>query len=260
MRIVFKVLIIFLVLTAASCRSKKGISDNFIAKPLSVDKIVNNYNQNIFQQNTVKAIIKVVYQDRKTEQSFIANLRMEKDKAIWITATILGIPLVKALITPEKVSYYEKINETYFEGDFSVLSDWLGTELDFNKLQNLLLGQTISPIDNKNFEVSLNENSHLLQHHTIQQLFSFLYWINPQHFKLDKQLIIQPYKEQYLSIVYKKYDLINNEYFPNTIIIEAVESQKLTKIKLDFKTVEFNELLTFPFEIPNGYKPVRLNK
>lgn len=259
MQKVFKFLIIFLLVAVTSCRSKKAISDNFIAKPLSVEKIVKNYNQNTFQQNTVKARIKVDYRDHKIEQSFIANLRMEKDKTIWITATILGIPLVKALITPEKVSYYEKINETYFEGDFTVLSDWLGIELNFDKIQNLLLGQTISPIDNKNFEVTLDENSHLLKHHTIQQLYSFLYWINPQHFRLNKQLIIQPYKEQYLSVVYKKYDLINNEYFPNTIIIEAVESQKLTKIELNFKTVEFNELLTFPFEIPNGYKPVRLN-
>jgi hypothetical protein len=259
MRIVFKVLIIFLVLTATSCRSKKAVTDNFIAKPITIDKIVKNYNQNTFQKNTVKARIKVDYRDQKTEQSFIANLRMEKDKAIWITATILGIPLVKALITPDKVSYYEKINETYFEGDFAVLSDWLGTELDFDKLQNLLLGQAISQLDNNNFEVSLDENAHLLKQHTNQQLFSFLYWINPQHFRLNKQLIIQADKEQYLSVVYKKYDLINNEYFPNTIIIEAVESQKLTKIELDFKSVEFNELLTFPFEIPNGYKPVQLN-
>lgn len=259
MRIVFKVLIISLVLITTSCGSKKAIADHFIAKPLSVDKIVKNYHQNIFQKNTVKARIKVDYHDQKTAQSFIANLRMEKDKAIWITATVLGIPLVKALITPEKVSYYEKINETYFEGDFTVLSDWLGTELDFEKLQNLLLGQTISPIDNKNFEVSLDENAYMMKHHTIQQMISFLYWINPQHFRVNKQMVIHPYKEQYLSVVYKKYDVINNEYFPNTIVIEAVESQKLTKIELEFKTVEFNELLTFPFEIPNGYKPVQLN-
>lgn len=259
MRIVLIILGIFLSLTATSCRSKKAITDNFTAKSLAVDKIVKNYNQNTFQQNSVKARIKVDYKDGKTEQSFIANLRMEKDKTIWITATVLGIPLVKAIITPEKVSYYEKINETYFEGDFTVLSNWLGAELNFDKIQNLLLGQTISPIDHKNVEVSIDENAHLLKQHTNQQLYSFLYWINPQHFRLNKQMVIQAYKEQYLSVIYKKYDLLNQEYFPNTIIIEAVESEKLTKIKLDFKSVEFNELLTFPFEIPNGYKPVRLN-
>ncbi|MDP2089262.1 MAG: DUF4292 domain-containing protein [Flavobacteriaceae bacterium] len=259
MRIVFIVLWAFLVLTATSCRSKKVIAENFTAKPLSVENVVKNYQQNNFDQNTIKAKINVDYQDTKTAQSFVANLRMEKDKTIWITGTVLGIPLVKALITPEKVSYYEKINETYFEGDFTVLSDWLGVELDFDKIQNLLLGQAISSLDNKNYEVSIDENAHLLKHHTNQQLISFLFWINPQHFKLDKQLIIQPYKNKYLSVVYKNYYFINKEYFPNKMIIEAVESDHLTKIKLDFKLVEFNEPLTFPFEIPNGYKLIQLN-
>ena len=47
------------------------------------------------------------------------------------------------MITPSKVSYYEKINNTYFEGDFSMLSNWLGTDLNLNKVQNLFLGKAI---------------------------------------------------------------------------------------------------------------------
>jgi hypothetical protein len=31
-----------------------------------------------------------------------------------------------------------KIKGTYFEGDFSALSQWLGTDLDYSKIQNLL--------------------------------------------------------------------------------------------------------------------------
>jgi hypothetical protein len=49
--------------------------------------------------------------------------------------------MAKASITPTSVSYYEKIKGTYFEGDFSALSQWLGTDLDFNKIQNMLLGE-----------------------------------------------------------------------------------------------------------------------
>ena len=54
--------------------------------------------------------------------------------------------MAKAMITPTKVSYYEKINNTYFEGDFSMLSNWLGTDLDFNKVQNLFLGKAIDDL------------------------------------------------------------------------------------------------------------------
>ena len=32
---------------------------------------------------------------------------------------------------------YNKLDNTYFDGDYGYLSDMLGTELDFKKLQNL---------------------------------------------------------------------------------------------------------------------------
>jgi hypothetical protein len=47
--------------------------------------------------------------------------------------------MAKASITPTSVSYYG----TYFEGDFSALSQWLGTDLDYNKIQNMLLGEPL---------------------------------------------------------------------------------------------------------------------
>ena len=62
-------------------------------------------------------------------------MRMEKDQKILIMSTPISV--VKALITPEKVSFYNKLDNTYFEGDFKYLSDLLGTDLDFEKVQNL---------------------------------------------------------------------------------------------------------------------------
>jgi hypothetical protein len=46
----------------------------------------------------------------------------------------------KSIDNSNSVSYYEKIKGTYFEGDFSV-SQWLGTDLDYSKIQNLLVGK-----------------------------------------------------------------------------------------------------------------------
>jgi len=257
MKLLVRVLLISLVLITSSCKSKKVIRDNYTATPLAVEKIVKNYHQNAFNHQTVKAKIKVDYKNNTSEQSFIANLRMEKDKTIWITATVLGIPLVKAFITPDKVSYYEKINETYFEGDFSMLSEWLGTPLDFIKIQNMIVGQAVSDFDTTN-EVSIDRNAHLIKSTSSQDLYSFLFWVNPQHFRLDRQMALQSDKNEQLSVTYKKYELINNEYFPSLILIEAIDQEKSIKIELDFKSIEFNESLSFPFEIPDGYKPLRM--
>ena len=48
--------------------------------------------------------------------------------------------------TRDVFSYYEKISGEYFEGNFSSLSQFLGTDLDFNKIQNLVLGRAMDDL------------------------------------------------------------------------------------------------------------------
>src|SRR5690606_14237698 len=84
-----------------------------------------------------------VYETEDRSQSITVSLRMEKDKIIWVKASILGITIAKVLITPDSVGYYETIGKTYFEGDFTLLGEWLGTPINFQQAQNLLLGQSI---------------------------------------------------------------------------------------------------------------------
>jgi hypothetical protein len=49
----------------------------------------------------------------------------------------------------------KKIKGTYFEGDFSALSQWLGTDLDYNKIQNMLLGEPLDDLSKGKYKESL---------------------------------------------------------------------------------------------------------
>ena len=133
-----------------SCKTKK-VATNTTIMSMSTKKIIKNHYSNSFEKKTIKARIKAKYQDKKNTQSLVIKLRMEKDKAIWMSGTMLGIPLAKVLITPNRVMYYEKIKKTYFDGDFELLSNFLGTEVDFEKLQNLLIGQTIFDLTDERY-------------------------------------------------------------------------------------------------------------
>ena len=57
---------------------------------------------------------------------------MEKDKVIWLSAP-LGI--ARMMITPDQVAFYNKRDNTYFDGDYSLLSDFVGFDLDFLKFR-----------------------------------------------------------------------------------------------------------------------------
>jgi len=136
-----KIVLIFLVIFT-SCKSNKRAVDANINN-ISTKKIINNHYNSNFDQKTINAKINAKFKDDKTSVSFSIKLRLEKDKTIWMSATKFGFPVAKVKITPNRVVYYEKMKRTFFDGDFSLLSEWLGTELDYEKVQNILLGQAV---------------------------------------------------------------------------------------------------------------------
>ena len=179
---------------------------------------------------------------------------MEKDKTIWISK--LGI--VKALVTPTRVAFYNKLDGTYFDGDFSYLSKLLGTELDFEKVQNILLGETIYKVDDKTYDISTHEKSYVLQPKEQRELFEIFFLINPLHFKADSQQITQIKKQRILEIDYLTYQKVDKQTLPENIKVIAVEGESEMKIYLELKNVKLDQKISFPFVIPSGYEEIKL--
>lgn len=220
-------------------------------------KLLKEYDNSIFSEKTVQAKIKLDYQDPKQSQRVTIRLRMKKDEVIWMSASFLGFPVAKVKITPTKVQYYEKIKKTYFDGDFSLLSSVLGREINFQQLQNIFLGQSLMSL-NSQFTSETDGKSLKLTPKNQDELFDIFYWINPSHFKLDKQEINATKEKQILTIDYTAYQNISNTYFPKTIVIDAIQPKQTTHLEMDFRNVEFNTNLKYTFNIPSGYKEIKL--
>ena len=246
----------------ASCKSTKSTTSNSSIISMSPKKVINKHYEGEFDNKTISARIKAKYQDRKNSQVFIIKLRLEKDKAIWMTAVIpvVNIPVAKVLITPDRVAYYEKINKTYFDGDFGLLSNFLGTEVDYEKIQNLLLGQPIMNMKDKKYAVDIDQTSYMLEPKKQEELFDLFFWLNPTNFKLDKQEVRQSIDQKRLTISYKEYQKVDNIFFPKIIQVNAVAKAKITLLDLEYRTVEFDKKVSFPFRIPSGYKEIKLDE
>ncbi len=249
------ILVISVLLT--SCKTKKVVTNTTVMS-MSTKKIIKNHYSNSFEKKTIKAKVKAKYQDKKNTQSLTIKLRMEKDKSIWMSGTYLGFPVAKVLITPNRVMYYEKIKKTYFDGDFRLLSNFLGTEVDFEKLQNLLIGQAILNLKDKRYTSEVEGTSYLIEPKRQEELFDILFWLNPSTFKVNKQEIRQPIEQKKLTVSYTEYQKISDEVFPKKINLIAIDKTKRTLLDLEYRAVVFDEKVTFPFKIPSGYKEIKL--
>ncbi|WP_303316515.1 DUF4292 domain-containing protein [Flavivirga abyssicola] len=255
MKIRSQLTLVLLVLLIFNCKSSRTIVAGEANYKLSTKQLIKENAKQAPSFKTLRSTLKITYVQGEDSQTHSVSFRAKKDEALWISATF---SIVKALVTPKKVSFYNKLDNTYFDGDYKYLSDLLGTELDFQKVQNLLLGETIFDLKEGNYKASVDDKLYILQPKKQRELFEIFFLLDPSHFKVKSQQISQPKEFRHLQIDYLSHQEVEKQILPEKIKVIALETNQETIINLEFKNVSLNEELRFPFKIPSGFKEIKL--
>ncbi|MEN8886439.1 MAG: DUF4292 domain-containing protein [Winogradskyella sp.] len=248
--IVSGVLLVLLV----GCKSAKSVvASGTASDKVSAKQVIKQHQKNEADFKTMQAKVKIEFIQGERAQGLTFSFRMEKDKVIWLSAPF---GLARIMITPKEVRFYNKSDNTFFEGDYELLSDFVGIALDFNKVQNILLGQAIFNLRDQAHTVSVNNTSYLLQPKKQNELLDLIYLINPSHFKMDSLQLAQQLEKRILQIAYASYQEVNKQVIPKDIRIVAVEDSEEVAVTMEFKSVALNDELRFPFKMPSGYKEI----
>lgn len=252
--------ILVLSIAVISCKSKavavQGNTSQTIA-PKEDKKVIEKHYDNKLDFSTLYIKASAKYVDEKQSQNVTAEIRIEKDKQILISVRFLGITMAKALITPSAVSYYEKINSTYYEGDFTSLSKWLGTDLDYSKVQNLLIGEAFDDLRKGKYTQTIVENLFRLDEEKDANLKK-TFFLDGEKYLIQKEEISQPSENRNLQIAYADRKVFDQGTLPTGIEINAVQPKGKTSINLNYNNISFNEELSFPYSVPSGYKKVTI--
>ena len=249
-------LAIALLVFLTSCKSK-AVAVETVKAPtrLKTNKIIENYYNNKIDFSTLYIKSNVQYADDKQTQNVTAEIRIKKDQQILVSVRFLGITMAKASITPTSVSYYEKMGGRYFEGDFSSLSQWLGTDLDYNKIQNMLLGRAIDDLEKGKYSESFVDQIYRLEDVSSDKIKkSFFFDANT--FMINKQEIIQTAEDRMIQVAYSDNAVYKEATLPTKVLINTIQKKGKSQINLEYNTITFNEELSFPYSVPNGYKRI----
>ena len=242
-----------------SCKTQKGITDSGKTKRMSILKVVKKTTESKANFNTLRATLKLVIISNLEENKFTISLRMEQDKRIWMSFKKAGFSGGKALITPAKVQFYNKLDKEYFDGDFSLISNLLGTSLNFEQLQAVLLGESIFTINPSDYKKEILSDGYLLYPKQQPTNSEHYITINPSNFKIKTQEISQSKTNRVLSIDYTNYQAINSVLLPLMMHVAIVEKTKESQIDITYKNVSLNSEMRFPFAIPSGYKKIKID-
>ncbi len=241
-----------------SCKSKAVLIEGSANKKISADRIIENHYQNKKDFSTLYIKSSAHYEDGKQSQNVTAEIKIKKDEMILISIRFLGITMAKALITPTAVKYYEKLGGKYLEGDYSALSQLLGTDLDFKKVQNMLVGEALDDMSKLKYKSSLEDQLYKLENDSDANTTK-TFFFEADNFLIKKQEISQKSEERMLQIIYPSHSEYNQIVLPTGLIIDATQKKGKTNINIDYNTVTLNEELSFPYSVPEGYERIFIN-
>lgn len=243
------------ILMISSCKSTKTVGTGNANLGLSAKQLIKENAKQEAVFKTLQSKLKITYSEGEKEQTHTVSFRMKKDEVIWISATFA---IIRAKVTPERVAFYNKLDKTYFEGDYKYLSELLGTELDFEKVQNLLLGEALFNLEGASYRSSIHEGEYVLEPKKQRELFEIFYLLDPSHYKISSQQLSQTKELRHLQVDYKLYQEVDSQKVPELIKVMAVEGNDQTTINLELKSVSLNDDLRFPFNIPSGFEEIKL--
>ena len=245
---------IIIIILIFGCAPGKNLTSTVGEIPdMRTKQILKKHIKQHAKFNTLQSKLKIELFQNSKAQSNTVTLRMERGKTIWINAFL---NMIRVKITPDRVQMYNKIDKTYFDGDFSLIKELLGVDLDFSNLENLLLGDTFFKHKSSSLKQVKDYSGYTLKPYKLDPGLNVLYKINPFYFKMNTQEISHFKEEIHLKIKYEDFQEINQQLIPSKMTITINEKQNNTLIKLNLKSVSLNQSIRFPFKLPKAYKPL----
>jgi hypothetical protein len=265
-------LLISLLVLASSCRAKKAITkvpDNVttnivetgISSPDSLSRAMQIADSPI---QWFGAKVSVNSDINNQTNSFSANLRIKKDSAIWISISpALGIEVARALITPDSLKFINRINGTYFKGNYKYLNELLQIEVNFKMIQSILLGnvylhysieQYIRDRENTELVLSTLKKRRIRREVDLEipQILTQEIWFSSVQNKIVR-MEMQDYRPvRKFTVNYLQFEKVDDLSLPNKLIISA-QADKQVKIDLEYSRMTINKELNLPFNIPEDY-------
>lgn len=268
---------IFIILSiaffAVSCKSSKknkrapenqteNIAESIIETPASentskkankkaVAEIATSHYGLFNDFNTLSITADVDYKDKNMEQSPTAEIKIQKNKQILIIVRALfGVPVAKVYLTPERASYYE-ITGSHYDGDYKFIKDFLGTDVTYQNVENLLLGKAFYDLNTNDYQETKNNELELKLNQFLMRL------VLGSKNQIASTEITQDKSADKLVIQYPSYQSSENIYLPKEIKIHAMQKDDV-QINIDYKKVSVNQPIDFKYKIPSNSKAIKI--
>jgi hypothetical protein len=257
-------------LTFTSCNPRKKIMKVPIREE-GADYLIKKLDDHELLFEWFSAKFSADYENEGQKNSFSGLIRIRKDSLIWLTfSPAFGIEVIRMEITQDSVKFINRLNHTYFMGDYDYVNNFLHSNIDFDILQSFLIGNDLSLYENTSFKASVDNGDYKLATAERRKLKKFVrnsqeklriliqnLWIDPLTFKIIKANVKEIQKPNMkLEANYSDFEDVGNQLFPKKCSFDITAVNDI-RVAVSFSKISLEGRQIVTFKIPPGYKHIK---
>jgi hypothetical protein len=253
-----------------SCRTPRKIAKEPI-KEYGADYLFAMLKENEFRYKWFAARFNLdLIIDRK-KNSFNGQIRMRKDSCLWVTLSpALGIEMARVILSQDSVKFINRINNTYFAGNWEMVNNMLQISVDFDVIQALLIGNDLTFYEDGKFRASYDSKEYNLvtsgrgklkkyvkNQEEDERIYIQNIYLNTETFKITSMKIKEIKKDnKKLDAIYSSFRQVENQLFPHRVSYDIVADSPI-RVELAYSRISIGNELNFPFTIPVKYSQLK---
>ncbi|MFU8842360.1 MAG: DUF4292 domain-containing protein [Bacteroidales bacterium] len=253
-----------------SCKTHRKIVKEPI-KEYGADYLFTKLKENEFRYEWFSSRFNLDLTIDKKKNSLSGQIRMKKDSALWVTLSpALGVEMARVLLTQDSVKFFNRINNTYFTGDWAMVNHMLQMNIDFDIIQALLMGIDLTFYEDGKFRASYDSKEYNLvtsgrgklkkyvkNHEDDERIYIQNIYLNPESFKITSMKIKEIKKDnKKLDAIYSNFRHVNDQLFPHRVTYDITADFPI-RVDMTYSRISSGGELSFPFNIPTKYAPLQ---
>lgn len=225
-------------------------------------------NQNHFETFKGKALASITSNGKTNDLKI--NIRIRKDSVIWVSISAgVGLEAARVMLTRDSVLFLNRIDKTFFAGNYQFINRMINAKVDFDIVQALLTGNDFkwydyqelkASIDNQSYQLESAHRRKLKKYSKLNEEINVVYqsiWLNPITFKIERIKIKEiNNNNKKIDAFYSNFKTINDQVLPMQYDI-TISAKEDAKIDASLLKVDLNTNLSFPFNIPSKYEEIK---
>jgi hypothetical protein len=256
-----RLLIIFAVAALTGCKAHKQlvVDNSAIPAKASSKELVElgAIRSAQLHFNTFSGRAKAKLQINNSSNDVTLNIRISHGKKIWVSITaIAGIEVARALITPDSILAINKLQGLYIRKPFSYVYKYASSQLDYQSVEALLIGNAIPQLLNDQARISADSAGVALNGNLQELVYKLL--VGPD-MKAHTTHLTNQDADQAMQVENSQFIPVpaGNRVMASQIDINSTAGARKIRISLHYTRQDFDQPLEYPFSIPDSYDPAK---